>query len=118
MVAIRINGAGSQPSLRLDLQRRIPADRSSLSLQPRLAEVMFIGNHAAIQGSADLMEQAADRGMIRLRRLVPIDSDDPALFDRQRQPAMFQRQCRFAEQLAAPAVQCGYVGIIVRRNLF
>ena len=48
------------------------------------AEVMFIGNYAAIQGSADLMEQPADRGMIRLRRLVPIDSDDPALFDRQR----------------------------------
>jgi hypothetical protein len=56
--------------------------------------------------------------MIGVRRLIPIDPDDPAPFDRQSQPAMFQRQCRFAEQLAAPAVQCGYAGIIIRRNLF
>ena len=56
--------------------------------------------------------------MIRVRRLVSIDPDNPALFDRQRQLATFQRQCRFAEQLAAPAVQRGYVGMIVRRNLF
>ena len=51
--------------------------------------------------------------MIRVRRLVSIDPDNPALFDRQRQLAMFQRQCRFAEQLAAPAVQRGHVGMIV-----
>ena len=55
--------------------------------------------------------------MTRVRRLVSIDPDNPPLFDRQRQLTMFQRQRRFAEQLAAPAVQRGYVGMIVRRNL-
>src|SRR3979411_2244868 len=49
--------------------------------------------------------------------LISIDPDNPALFNRERQLAMFQRQRRFAEQLAAPAVQCGYVGTIVSGDL-
>ena len=50
--------------------------------------------------------------------LVSIDPDHPAFFDRERQPAVLQRQRRFAEQFAAPAVQRADVGIIVGRDLF
>ena len=49
---------------------------------------------------------------------VAIDPDNPALFDRKRQPAVLQRQRRLAEQFAAPAVQCGDIGMIVSRDLF
>src|ERR1700678_4064396 len=49
--------------------------------------------------------------------LTPIDPDNPALVDRERQPAVFQRQRRLAEQLAAPAVQGADVGMIVGRDL-
>src|SRR5205085_12565088 len=49
--------------------------------------------------------------------LVSIDPDDPAFLDRQRQPTVVPRKRRLAEQLAAPAVQRGYVGIIVSGNL-
>src|SRR5258708_29648662 len=46
-----------------------------------------------------------------------IDPDDPSLFDRQCEPAVLQRQRRFAEQLAAPAMQRGDVGMIVSTHL-
>src|SRR5260370_42182002 len=50
--------------------------------------------------------------------LVSIDPDNPAFFDRERQLAVFQRQRRLAEQLAAPAVQRADVGIVIGRDLF
>ena len=48
--------------------------------------------------------------------LRPVDPDHAAFFDRQRQLAVLQRQRRFAEQFAAPAVQCGDVGVHRRRR--
>jgi hypothetical protein len=48
----------------------------------------------------------------------PVDPDDAAFLDRQRQPAMLQRQRRVAEQLAAPAMQRADVGMVVGRDLF
>ena len=50
-------------------------------------------------------------------RLIPIDPDHAAFFDRQRQPAVLQVQRRFAEQFAAPAMQRGDVGGIVGGDL-
>src|SRR5258708_16734785 len=43
-----------------------------------------------------------------------IDPDDPSLFDRQCEPAVLQRQRRFAEQLAPPAMHPAHLPIIVR----
>ena len=64
----------------------------------------------------DYLAPQAERG--KGASLIPVDPDDAAFFDRERQPAVFQRQCRFAEHLAAPAVQGGDVGKIVGGNLF
>ncbi len=44
--------------------------------------------------------------------------DDAALFDRQRQLAVLQRQRSFTEQFAPPAVQGADIGLVVRRDLF
>src|SRR5580704_5568911 len=50
--------------------------------------------------------------------LVSIDPDDPALFDGERQLAVLERECGFAEHLAAPAAQRADVGIVVSGDLF
>ncbi len=57
------------------------------------------------------------RGEVKNAVLSPVDPDDAAFFDRQRQPAVFQRKRCFAEQLAAPAVQGGDVALIVGGDL-
>ena len=49
--------------------------------------------------------------------LVAFDADHPAALDRERQPAVLERQRGFAEQLAAPAMQRGHVGLVVGRDL-
>ena len=49
--------------------------------------------------------------------LSPVDPDDAAFFDRERQPAVFQRQSGFAEQFAAPAMERGDVGLVVGGDL-
>src|SRR5450432_1762133 len=66
---------------------------------------------------ADPGRQSVERAG-RGRTSVPIDPDNPALFDRECQPSLFQRQGGVAEQLAAPAVQRADVGVVVGRDLF
>ena len=42
---------------------------------------------------------------------LPLDRHHAALLDRERQPALLERQCLLAEQLASPAVQGRHVGL-------
>ena len=53
-----------------------------------------------------------------LKLLLAIDPHHAALVDGERKAAFLERQSRFAEQFAAPAVQGADVGVIVGGDLF
>ena len=49
---------------------------------------------------------------------VAIHPDHAAFLDREREPAMLERERCLTEQFAAPPVQRGDIGIVVGRDLF
>src|SRR5665213_518642 len=70
---------------------------------------------SGLREESPLKQESLER---RSRRSASIDLDDATLFHRKRQPAVLQGKCCFAEQLAAPALQRGDVGVIVGGDLF
>src|SRR5450631_4157802 len=116
-------------SMAMEKAHRLKLPTSAYILSMVLLEVSEAAKTAGKRGDAfaPIKRNSLDRGRsgqpicLSARAggaSVPIDPDNPALFDRERQSSLFQRQGGVAKQLAAPAVQRADVGMIVSRDLF
>src|SRR5713101_2675671 len=108
-IPLHTNRRSSKPSAIL------PGSREAPTWSEQAAKLRYDRNRIHDPGrSGQPINLSARAG----RTSVPIDPDNPALFDRECQPSLFQRQGGVAKQLAAPAVQRADVGVVVSRDLF